>query len=152
MTKKLRWTEPQQRHVETTLKLVDKAVQRVEYVLERGVRHTGPAGLTSSLHAETVRRARELFHRLREEAVDVYHRYGFHSKKLDLHRVLDAEASSLWEMLEDCRPERMQGYGPMDPETASVLEREVGRLLEIVYQLQDCLRRAEKKPSGAPGA
>ena len=130
--KKPQFTEPQQRRVETTLMLVDKAVQRVEFLLDRAVRHHGPSGVTSSLDEQTVRRLRERFRQLQDAAAELYRGYGFHGRRLDLERVLDAELSSLWEMLEDCRPERMRGFGPMEEQTARQLEADIQPLLDIV--------------------
>lgn len=138
------FTEPQQRHIETTLVLVDKAVQRVEFVLDRVVHHVGPSGVVFSLDDGTIKTLRRLFRELQRQAADLHHRYGFRTRKLDLARILDAELSHLWEMLEDCRPQRMRGYGAMESETAKQLEQEVTGLLEIVLRAQALLRAAEK--------
>lgn len=134
MSEKLHLTEPQQRHVETVLRLVDQAVQQVEFLLDRAARHAGPSGIHSSLSEETIRAVREELRRLQDEAVRLYHRYGGRARRLDLDRVLDAELSALWEMLEDTRPGQMRGYGPMDKETARQLEADIAPLIELVLQ------------------
>lgn len=143
MSERLQFSEPQQRHVETVLKLVDKAVVRVEDLCARGVKHSGPAGITSSLDPETLARLLEVFRRLQEAAHEVYKRYGFRPRKLDLVRVLDAELSSLWEMLEDCRPGQMRGYGPMEQKTAERLEADIRALLELVHRARAILLSSE---------
>jgi hypothetical protein len=143
---KLTLTEPQEHHIETTLKLIDKAVQRAEYLFDRGSQHSGPAGVVPSLDDETLYVLRKVLQRLRNTAAEVYRRYGLHSRKLDLRHVLEAEMSSLWVMLEDCRPERMQGYGPMDERTARQLSADVAALLEIVRDARAVLHSPPSRP------
>jgi hypothetical protein len=142
--RKLQFTEPQARHVEVTLRLVDKAVQRVEFVLNHAVHHRGPAGISSTLESETLEKLRPLFRRLQDTAQAFYERYGFRHRKLNLDRVLDAELSSLWEMLENCRPQRMRGYGAMEEHTASQLEVDMSVLLDIVKQARRLLSDPER--------
>jgi len=142
--KKLRLTVPQERHIETALKLVDKAVQRVEFLFEHAVHHPGPAGVISHLDQGTVETLQEMFRRLQATAHEMHQRYGFHSRKLDLERVLDAELSSLWEMLENCRPQRMRGYGPMDEESARRLEADMSILLDLVERARALLLASER--------
>lgn len=142
--KKPQFTEPQQRHVETTLVLIDKAVQRVEFALDRTRHHGGPSGIASSLDETTVEALRRLLQKLQQQAVALHRRYGFRTRKLDLDRVLNAELTHVWEMLEDCRPARMRGYGEMESDTARQLEQEVAALLEIVHRAHALLADAEK--------
>lgn len=139
MSDRMRFTEPQQRHVETVLRLVDKGVERIEHLCGHGVKHSGPAGVVSSLDPETLAKLLEMFRRLQEQAQELYRRYGLRTRKLDLVRVLDAELSSLWEMLEDCRPGQMRGYGPMEEKTAERLEADVRALLETVHRARSIL-------------
>ncbi|HXE74050.1 MAG TPA: hypothetical protein VNN18_00240 [Candidatus Xenobia bacterium] len=145
MSDKFHLTEPQQRHITTGLKLIDKAVRRIEYVLERGVRHTGPSGVQASLDQETIEHLRTLMHQLQDDANELYRKYGGRGKPLNLDRVLDAELSSLWEMLEDSRPERMRGYGPMDAETAHLVEADMQRLLQLVLRARSLLLSSSRE-------
>ena len=59
---------------------------------------------------------------------------------LDVRQILAAELSSLWVMLENCRPKRMKGYGvPFQPETRQLIEQQIERLLERVAALRAVL-------------
>jgi len=138
------FTEPQARHVETVLRLIDRAVDRVEYLLDRGIFNTGSADSKSQLTPETIASLKEEFQRLQAESRSLYAKYGLRGRKVDLFRVLDAELSSLWEMLEDSRPRAMGGYGPMDPETASVLERDMARLVDRALEIRRRVLETEK--------
>lgn len=145
------FTEPQARHVETVLRLIDRAVERVEYLLERGIFITGSAGAKSRLTPETIAALRNEFHSLQAESRALQSKYGLRGRKPDVIRVLDAELSSLWEMLEDSRPRAMGGYGPMEAETASVLERDMARLVERVLEIRRRVLESEKA-AGVPEA
>ncbi len=145
MSDKLRLTEPQHRHITTGLKLIDKAVQRIEYLLERGIRHTGPSGVRASLDKDTIEEIRALVRHLRDDANQLYRKYGGRGKPLDLDRVLDAEFSALWEMLEDSRPQQMGGYGPMDADTAEIVEADMNRLIELVLRARSILLSSRPK-------
>lgn len=138
------FTEPQARHVETVLRLIDRAVERVEYLLDRGILNPGLAGAKSRLTPETVAALKLEFHRLQAESRALHAKYGLRTRKPDVIRVLDAELSSLWEMLEDSRPRAMGGYGPMDPDTASVLEHDMARLVERVLEIRRRVLESEK--------
>lgn len=86
-----------------------------------------------------------MFCALQDKAIEIYERYGFRARKKDLIRVLDAEVSSIWEMLEDTLRERMRGYGPMDPDTAVTLKRDIRELLAMNRRIRAYLLREEEK-------
>jgi len=130
------FTEPQARHTETVLRMIDSAIDRVDHLLERSLSQAGSPLADSRLAPETIKVWRTEFRRLHSECRSLYTKYGLRERKLDVIRVLDAELSSLWEMLEDSRPRAMGGYGPMDPETASVLERDMARLVDRVLEIR----------------
>ena len=138
------FTEPQARHVETVLRLLDRAIDRVEYLLDRSMLGSGSASSKPQLTPETIAALKDEFHRLQAESRTLHAKYGLRGRKLDVLRVLDAELSSLWEMLEDSRPRAMGGYGPMDAETASVLERDMARLVERVLEIRRRVLETEK--------
>lgn len=145
MSKPLRLTEPQQRHIETALALVDKAVQRVDFLLDRSVHHAGPAGVDLSLEEKTLRHLREQLRGLQQAATELYRKYGGRKRRLEIDRVLDAELSALWEMLEDCRPRAMRGYGPMDEDTAQELDVDILGLIETVLAIRAFLLAAPRR-------
>ncbi len=82
---------------------------------------------------------------LQKAATELYYKYGGESRRLPLDRVLDAELSSLWEILEDCRPRAMKGYGPMDEEAARELEADMLGLIETVLAVRSLLLAAARR-------
>jgi hypothetical protein len=151
MSRKPNFTEPQARHVETVLRLVERAVERVDYLLERGASLAQTPGEQPRLSAETIASLRQEFHALQTETRSLYAQYGLQGHTPDLLRLLDAELSSLWEMLEDTRPRAMAGYGPMEPQTASVLEPDVARLVARVLAIRRQVLEVEKAAKGGRG-
>jgi hypothetical protein len=124
---------------------VDKAVQRVEFLLDRDIHHAGPSGVEPSLEEKTLRQLREQLHGLQKAATELYRKYGGRKRRLALDRVLEAELSSLWEMLEDCRPRAMRGYGPMDEGTAEELDTDILGLIETVLAIRAFLLAAARR-------
>jgi hypothetical protein len=43
----------------------------------------------------------------------------------------------MWSSLEDTRPKRLGGYGPMDPTAAASLDPLIGRLIDLVNAMRD---------------
>lgn len=63
-------------------------------------------------------------------------------RAMNLAQLLNAEFSTAWVMLENCRPKRMKGYGVVfDPGSAAKLDGEVEELLDRVAVLRKELGR-----------
>lgn len=66
-------------------------------------------------------------------------KYDLEPSKKNLSRVLAAEVSQIWVILEDCRPGRMRGYGAMAESAADALEADVAKMLKIANWLRSLL-------------
>jgi hypothetical protein len=78
---------------------------------------------------------------LREELHHFAEQCSLQRRPVDIRQVLNAELSSAWVMLENCRPKRMKGYGvEFDPTVRTSLEENVERLLARVVTLRAKLR------------
>lgn len=136
--------ELHRRRLEATVQLLEESVARCR----RWLGGTGE-GIVRVVHMSIDDGERERL--LRE--VDLLHaalhkfaaQFELEPKAVDLTQLLNAEVSTAWVMLENCRPKRMKGYGvAFKPEVAERLNGEVDRLLERV----GVLRREIARVSG----
>lgn len=142
---RLRFTEPQERHVASTLKLVEQAVRRLEALLDKAAQGRKDTEMASPFTEEATAVLRSSLHQLSAAVQEVSHRHGFRPRSQNLTRILDAELSSMWEMLEDCRPPAMRGYGPMDTEVAARLENDMEKLIAAVVELRKFVLKQEAR-------
>lgn len=76
-----------------------------------------------------------------QEDPGVCGRILFATPSRDIRQVLNAELSSAWVMLENCRPKRMKGYGvEFDPAARAALEESVEHLVAQVIALRAKIR------------
>jgi hypothetical protein len=131
-----------QRRLEATVQLLEESIARCRRWLTGG--HEGILRVvqTSIDPAERERLLREidLFHAaLHRFAAE----FDLEPRPMSLAQLLNAEFSTAWVMLENCRPKRMKGYGvAFDPDTATALNAEVDRLLVRVEVLRDEIVRS----------
>jgi hypothetical protein len=131
-----------QRRLEATVQLLEESIARCR----RWLAGTGEGILrvvqTSIDPAERERLLREIdsFHAaLHAFAAE----FELEPRPMNLAQLLNAEFSTAWVMLENCRPKRMKGYGVVfDPATATMLNAEVDRLLEHVEVLREEIVRS----------
>jgi hypothetical protein len=127
--------------LEATVSLIEDGLDRMERLLRESGRngivrsvedHLSPAQRTSLL--ENVRQ-------LRMELRAFADRFSLQRHPMDLRQVFNAELSSAWVMLEDCRPNRMKGYGVEFSRTGRAeLEEYVEKLLARVKTLLTALK------------
>lgn len=68
-------------------------------------------------------------------------RFDLRRRRVDVRRVLSAELSTAWVMLEDCRPKRMKGYGvKFDDHTREELDESVDQFLAELVALRQRVR------------
>ncbi len=124
------------RRLESTVGLAEAAIDRTEQLLragQNGVVRKVHDSLSSEVRAELLGRLRELRQALEALAAD----FALAPHGLDIRQILDAELSTLWVMLENCRPARMKGYGQaFDPQARAALESHVEKLLDAVLSLR----------------
>jgi hypothetical protein len=125
------------RSLEATLSRVDEALNRMERLLIAGgqegvvrkIENTLSTGSSEILLAE-VRSLRKMVGSLAQT-------FRLEPHPLDIRRVLDAEISTMWVLFENCRPERMKGYGQaFAKEAREALEKNVEMLLAQILKLR----------------
>jgi hypothetical protein len=133
--------ELHRRRLEATVQLLEESIARCR----RWLNGTGE-GIVRVVRSSIDESERERL--LRE--IDLFHaelhRFAAHfelePRAIDLAQLLNAEISTAWVMLENCRPKRMKGYGvAFDPGVAAKLDAEVDRLLERVGVLRKEIAR-----------
>jgi hypothetical protein len=128
------------RSLESSLILADESVLRIRRLLrdggQRGIIRRITNSLSDEKRAELLASAEALHRTFTKFAED----FSLEPHPLDLRRVLDAELSSLWVDLQDCRPDRMKGYGQkFAPEAFERLETTIEALLAQIEEMRALL-------------
>lgn len=132
-----------QRRLEATVQLLEESIARCR----RWLTGTGEGILrvvqTSIDPAERERLLRELDH-----LHGALHRFAaqfeLEPRPTNLAQLLNAEFSTAWVMLENCRPKRMKGYGvDFEPGVATKLNGEVDQLLARLDVLRQDLAESD---------
>jgi hypothetical protein len=128
--------EHHQRRLEATMQLLEESIARCE----RWLAGSGE-GIVRVVRASIDPRERQRLANEIERLRMALERFAAHfelqARPVDLAQVLNAEFSTAWVMLENCRPKRMKGYGvAFDPETAAALNSGIDQLLEEVESLR----------------
>lgn len=66
-------------------------------------------------------------------------KYDLQPSKKNLRRILAADVSQIWVVLEDSRPARIRGYGAMPSSSAESLEADLQELLLVANRLRTLL-------------
>jgi hypothetical protein len=131
--------ERHQRRLEATVQLLEESIARCQRWLEgsgEGIVRPVRASLGD---ARRERLAKEL-EAFRIALGRFSAEFELQSRPVDLAQVLNAEISTVWVMLENCRPKRMKGYGAaFEPEIAAALNGSIDRLLEEVARLRHAI-------------
>lgn len=137
---KIRLHELHQRRLEVTFKLLEDSLERIEHQLsEKSFGHEN-TGVVNTLPAETQADLRRLLYAFRQGLREFAKRFGLQRHPIDIRQTLNAELSTAWVMLENCRPRRMKGYGvAFEEETKKELEASVEGLLLGVSKLRELL-------------
>ena len=130
------------RRLEATVQLLEESVARCR----RWLTGTGE-GILRVVHTSIEPAERERLLRELEELHAALHRFAaqfeLEPHPMNLAQLLNAEFSTAWVMLENCRPKRMKGYGvAFDPTAATKLNGEVDHLLDRLTVLRQDLARS----------
>lgn len=136
--------EHHRRRLEATVQLLEESIARCRRWLGgtgEGIVRVVRSSIDEG-ERERLLRELDLFHA-------ALHKFAAHfelePRAVELGQLLNAEFSTAWVMLENCRPKRMKGYGvAFDPDVASRLNAEVDRLLDRV----DVLRKEIVRSGG----
>jgi hypothetical protein len=120
---------------------MEQSLDRIENLL-RSRRGAGTVdAVEDSLPEDSHRELLEMLMRLRACLEDFATEFGLRSHVMDIRQILNAELSTAWVMLENCRPKRMKGYGvPFDKDVRQAIEGGVEELLAQVRELQKLVR------------
>lgn len=128
--------EHHQRRLEATVQLIEESIARCERWLE-GSGEGIVRVVRSSIDAPERERLANELERLRAALERFAAHFELQERPVDLAQVLNAEFSTAWVMLENCRPKRMKGYGvAFDPADAAALNDGIDHLLEQVEALR----------------
>jgi len=133
--------ELHQRRLQVTTRLVEDALDRIERLLTPDGRDDEARGVKGGLPAEQSQHLLEEVRRLRTALHEFAQKFSLERHPLELGNVLNAELSSAWVMLENCRPKQMKGYGqPFEEGAREALEESIEQLLGLVQGIRAKLR------------
>jgi hypothetical protein len=136
----IRLHELHQRRLEVTFKLLEDSLERIEHQLSGKSSGQENAGIVNTLPAETQAELSRMLHAFRQGLREFAKRLGLQRHPIDIRQFLNAELSTAWVMLENCRPRRMKGYGvAFEEESGKELEASVEGLLLEVRKLRELL-------------
>lgn len=78
-----------------------------------------------------------LIHRLRQEIAAFAREYGLEVQEESFLRTTTAEFTLLWCDLEEVRPEKLRGYGPLPPPAGEMLSPRVQHLIELTLAVNE---------------
>ncbi len=133
--------ELHQRRLKATVNLVECGLDRMDQLLAEGGRTGIVQTVEDTLSADDREFLLERIARLRSLLHAFAQQFSLPQQPMDIRQVLNAELSSAWVMLENCRPKRMKGYGvEFDPAARVALEDSVQELIEWVIALRARIR------------
>jgi hypothetical protein len=84
---------------------------------------------------------RDSLEQLRPLVVEFAQKYGLRASSRDLRRVMVAEISRMWTILEDLHAKKLRGMGAVPATIATEIDSDVDRMLAILKQLREALTR-----------
>jgi hypothetical protein len=125
------------RSLESALNLADAAALRLERLLNERGQQGVVRVIEDTLSAETRSALLGQVRELRRMLAAMVESFSLEPHHMDLRRILDAETSSLWVLLEDCRPSRMKGYGQeFAPGARAALDATIDDLIAHVRRMR----------------
>jgi enoyl-[acyl-carrier-protein] reductase (NADH) len=127
--------ELHRRRLESTVQLIEAAMARIEAALQEsgGIVHA----IENSLSPRERDAVLDHIQRVRAAIATFACTFGLERRSIDVHQIIAAELSTVWVMLENCRPKRMKGYGvEFDGAARAALEEALEKLLAEVESLR----------------
>jgi hypothetical protein len=135
------------RRLETVATVVEAALDRIELVLRGSEGVEGVSHLASRFTPEQARHMREVMARIRQRLAQAMQRFEVARRKPDPRRVLNAELSTLWVVLENALPKRLKGYGKeFAPGDKAEWEDLINSLLGELEQIRSVTRAKHNRP------
>lgn len=117
------------RRLSSVMTIVDSMISRMLNQLNDSDISTPMTVIKGTLSKTERRSLEEGLSELRSLIADFARKYDLDPTKKILRRVLIADASQMWTLLEDCRPARIHGYGSIDSSDEEILEADIRRIL-----------------------
>jgi hypothetical protein len=129
--------ELHQRRLEATVGLIENGLDRMERLLAEDGQGGIVRAVEDTLSPQERSSLLDDFRRLRNELHNVAKLFALQRHPIGIRQVLNAELSSAWVMLENCRPKRMKGFGvEFDPVVRAALDEGVEKLVTQVLALR----------------
>lgn len=137
MAHRMGLNEHQQRRIEVSLALVDRALLEMErfYLSEKPL-VSEMVHFTSDLAADERREIVHLIEEFRRGLRSVRETFQLKPQSVNLRRLLRSYFSHFWSVLHDCRSTKLRGYGEVDPELSHRLDPEIDRLIALAERLE----------------
>jgi hypothetical protein len=130
----------QRRVVLVTLQRLERALADQEQLL----RPEAPLSLNQrvlDVSRQTAATLNALSDEARAAIEGLARQFGLPASKESVRRILQGTLSVMWADLEDTRPEKLRGYGPVDPSAAAELAPVIDRLIALVQAMQSAIEQ-----------
>lgn len=131
--------ESHRRVIGSGMLIVDSAAVRMLDLLDERSAPAAIKAVEGSVTDEEKKEIRARLIRLQELIAALVRKYEIEPSKKNLRRILASEVSQIWVCLEDSRPTRIRGYGPIAPSTVEMLETDLQEMLQIAHRLRALL-------------
>ena len=132
------------RRLEATVRVIQDGLKRMEQRLAEHGEAEVLREVNSSLSLEERERWIAKIHGFRQSLRKFSKEFDLQEHPLDFYQVFNAELSTAWVLLENCRASQMKGYGvELDQAAKAALEEAVDRLVADVMTPRGLLRRPE---------
>ena len=115
-------TEPQHRHLRTSLLTYEKALRNADRLLSEGDEVGILYHRTQHLDADQRRLAHEEIMKALQEIASLANQLRIEPVEEDSAHIILPEMIVSWANLVDCHSDRMKGYGTIDPEASSKID------------------------------
>ena len=131
--------ESHRRVIGSGMLIVDSAAVRMLDLLDERSAPAAIKAVEGSITDDEKQEIRARLIRLQALIAALVRKYEIEPSKKNLRRILASEVSQIWVCLEDSRPTRIRGYGPIAPSTAEMLETDLQEMLQIAHRLRALL-------------
>lgn len=129
------------RRLATSMSMIDAAAARILDLLDE---KTTPKSMTlmdsASLSRADRERIRTLVDALQPLAIDFAKKYELAKLSKDLRRTISAEVSQVWTVLENSHAKNLRGMGPLDPDIAQQIDRDLAAMLTVIKEMMLAIR------------
>ncbi len=133
--------ENHKRRLAVAMALVDAGAARILDLLEERTSPTAMTVVEPSLPPGERKELRKTLRELQNLAANLAHTYGLDKRRKDLRRTIVAELAQMWTILEDSRPQKMRGMGPVPANLADSLDRDLERMLGVLSRCAQGVRQ-----------